>query len=45
MLNTANLPDDNAALKVMLIAATAREVRKNKRIERKMAGSALCEMI
>lgn len=34
MLNAANLPDDIAALKAMLIAATAREVRKDERIER-----------
>lgn len=34
MLNAADLPDDIAALKAMLIAATAREVRKDERIER-----------
>ena len=34
MLNAADLPDDIAALKAMLIAATAREVRKDDRIER-----------
>lgn len=34
MLNTADLPDDIAALKAMLIAATAREVRTDERIER-----------
>ena len=34
MLDTANLPDDIAALKVMLIAATARDARKDERIER-----------
>ena len=31
---TADLPDDIAALKAMLIAAQAREVRKNEQIER-----------
>lgn len=34
MLNAADLPDDIAALKAMLIAATARETRKDERIER-----------
>ena len=34
MLNAADLPDDIAALKAMLIAATAREGRKDERIER-----------
>ena len=34
MLNAATLPDDIAALKAMLIAAQAREVRKDERIER-----------
>jgi hypothetical protein len=34
MLDAADLPDDIAALKAMLIAATAREVRKDERIER-----------
>lgn len=34
MLNAADLPDDIAALKAMLIAAAAREVRKDERIER-----------
>lgn len=34
MLNDADLPDDIAALKAMLIAATGREVRKDERIER-----------
>ncbi len=34
MLKAADLPDDIAALKAMLIAAIAREVRKDERIER-----------
>ncbi|WP_292444621.1 hypothetical protein [Mesorhizobium sp.] len=34
MLNAADLPDDIATLKAMLIAATAREVRKDERFER-----------
>lgn len=34
MLDAADLPDDTAALKAMLIAAQAREVRKDERIER-----------
>jgi len=34
MLDAADLPDDIAALKAMLIAAQAREVRKDERIER-----------
>lgn len=34
MLDAADLPDDVAALKAMLIAAKAREVRKDERIER-----------
>ncbi|WP_312943042.1 IS66 family transposase [Agrobacterium pusense] len=34
MLDAADLPDDIAALKAMLIAAQAREVRKDDRIER-----------
>lgn len=34
MLNAADLPDDITALKAMLIAATARETRKDERIER-----------
>ncbi|TBG25394.1 hypothetical protein ELG79_09080 [Rhizobium leguminosarum] len=34
MLDAAELPDDIAALKAMLIAAQAREVRKDERIER-----------
>lgn len=34
MLNAADLPDDIVALKPMLIAATAREGRKDERIER-----------
>jgi transposase len=34
MLNATDLPDDVAALKAMLIAANAREVRKDDRIER-----------
>lgn len=34
MLNAADLPDDIAALKAIVIAATAREVRKDERIER-----------
>lgn len=34
MLDAADLPDDVAALKAMLIAAQAREVRKDERIER-----------
>ena len=34
MLNSADLPDDIAALKAMLITATAREGRKDERIER-----------
>lgn len=34
MLDAATLPDDIAALKAMLIAAQAREVRKDDRIER-----------
>ncbi|AFL54814.1 hypothetical protein ABIA22_004127 [Sinorhizobium fredii] len=34
MLGAADLPDDIAALKAMLIAAEAREVRKDERIER-----------
>ncbi len=34
MLDAANLPDDITALKAMLIAAKAREVRKDERIER-----------
>lgn len=34
MLDAADLPDDIAALKAMLIGATAREVRKDDRIER-----------
>ncbi len=34
MLDAANLPDNIAALKAMLIAAQAREVRKDDRIER-----------
>jgi transposase len=34
MLDAADLPDDVAALKAMLIAAQAREVRKDDRIER-----------
>jgi transposase len=34
MLSAADLPDDIAALKAMLIAATARESRKDERIER-----------
>ena len=33
MLDAADLPDDVAALKAMLIAATAREARKDERIE------------
>ncbi|TGE96304.1 hypothetical protein C9417_16230 [Rhizobium sp. SEMIA 4088] len=34
MLDATDLPDDIAALKAMLIAAQAREVRKDERIER-----------
>lgn len=34
MLNAAELPDDIASLKAMLIAAQARETRKDERIER-----------
>lgn len=34
MLDASNLPDDIAALKAMPIAAQAREVRKDERIER-----------
>lgn len=34
MLNVTDLPDDITALKAMLIASTAREVRKDERIER-----------
>ncbi|MGZ2505100.1 hypothetical protein ACVINI_005646 [Rhizobium beringeri] len=34
MLDAANLPNDITALKAMLIAAQAREVRKDERIER-----------
>lgn len=34
MLNAADLPDDIVALKAMLIASTAREGRKDERIER-----------
>jgi len=34
MLDAADLPDDIAVLKAMLIAAQAREVRKDDRIER-----------
>ena len=34
MLDAADLPDDIAALKAMLLAAQAREVRKDDRIER-----------
>lgn len=34
MLDAVDLPDDIAALKAMLIAAQAREVRKDERIER-----------
>lgn len=34
MLNAADLPDEIAALKAMLVAAQAREVRKDDRIER-----------
>ncbi|UIJ83156.1 hypothetical protein LZK78_32265 (plasmid) [Rhizobium leguminosarum] len=34
MLDAADLPDDIAALKTMLLAAQAREVRKDERIER-----------
>lgn len=34
MLDAADLPDDVAALKAMLIAAQARELRKDDRIER-----------
>jgi hypothetical protein len=34
MFDAADLPDDIAELQAMLIAATAREVRKDERIER-----------
>lgn len=34
MLNAADLPDDIAALKAMLVAAEARDQRKDVRIER-----------
>ncbi len=34
MLDAADFPDDITALKAMLIAAQAREVRKDERIER-----------
>lgn len=34
MLNAADLPDDIAALKAMLITAQARDLRKDERIER-----------
>lgn len=40
MLDATDLPDDIAALKAMLIAAQAREVRKDERMRTASSGSA-----